>query len=311
MYIIANKMSDLRLEYSKTELSSIISILSDLFRVQNDKRYVIRGWGKKILNYGIKQEYFDKTDSHKQRIFHTTKRQFRNHRIKLMDLRFIDSYGKDERVKGGDYYSITPLGLLFLLKNNNEFSINSIIEMFEYLSSISLNSNFKVNKKSWQYFNNIEINKAMKILLEYLNFDYVNNKLIISLDVFLQKSLNKISLTQVIIDQRYIKVRKPSGFKKVTREYIKTKELDFGISFFIRNLLCYYLFMNTKKDKINKIPKDFRLFFVIISEYVRRESVNDFVESEKKRIQSYGEDDSRIISLITKQKLQSIMSDLV
>jgi hypothetical protein len=69
--------------------------------------------------------------------------------------------------------------------------------------------------------------------------------------------------------------------------------------------------MNTKKDKINKIPKDFRLFFVIISEYVRRESVNDFVESEKKRIQSYGEDDSRIISLITKQKLQSIMSDLV
>jgi len=304
-------MSDLRLNYSRTTLDSITSILSDLFRVQNDKRYAIRGWGKKILNYGLKQADFDKSDSRKQRIFHTTEKQFRTYRIDLIDLRFIESYGKSERVKGGDYYSITPIGLLFLLKNQNEYSVNSVVDMFEYYSNISLNTNFKANKKSWRYFDNTEINKAMKMLFRYLDFDYVNNQLTISLDVFLPKSLNRISLTQVIIDQRYIKVRKPSRFKKDSREFIKIKELDFGISFFIRNLLCYYLFINTKKNKIDKIPKDFRLFFVLTSEYIRREAVNDFIELEKKRIQSYGENDPKIISTITKQTLQSIISDLV
>ena len=115
-------MSDLRLNYSKTSFQTILDILSDLAIVQNDKRYVIRGWGKGIKNYGLKQKDFDEIDSHRQTLFKSTTSQFKNYKIDLENFRFIEVYDKTNRVKGGPYYSISPLGLLFLLKCKEELN---------------------------------------------------------------------------------------------------------------------------------------------------------------------------------------------
>ena len=85
-------MSDLRLNYSKTSFQTILDILSDLDKVQKDGNYSIRGWGKEVLNHGLKQNDFDKKDSNGQKLFKSTIRQFKSYKIDLEDLKFIEVY---------------------------------------------------------------------------------------------------------------------------------------------------------------------------------------------------------------------------
>jgi len=302
-------MSDLRLNYSKTSFQTILDILSDLARVQNDKRYVIRGWGKGIKNYGLKQKDFDEIDSHRQTLFKSTTSQFKNYKIDLENFRFIEVYDKTNRVKRGPYYSISPLGLLFLLKFQKQFTVNSTIEMFSYFSRIGLNKNYGIKNESWKFFNNKQINMAMKTIFKNIDFDYINDKLIMTLYMLNPKSFNKIALTQITSTKTYIKVTKPKS--KKFKNIVTLNQLDFGLAYHFRNLLVYYLIMKLKMKEVENIPKDFRLFFGLIISSIQKDSITDFIESGKNEIQVYEQSFSpKEMSLMINHELKRVIDQL-
>jgi len=294
-------MSDLRVIYNQKSFEAILDILSTLNSIQNNERYSIRGWNNRLLGYGLKQTEFDKLVSSK-----TTERQFRTYKSNLLDYRFMEIYNKRQRVKGRDRYSITPIGLLFLYKHRH----NSMYDMFDYFKRITLVKEFKIDKKSWKFFSESQINKAMDLLFKYFDFDYEKNRLTVTLDAFIPKTLFRITLTQAVIDQRFIKIVKPLRANDKVRDVVTLKELSWGIAWYVRNLLFYYMYINTKKGLVNKIPKEFRGFFITILKQIEHESMTNFVETSKKEIQAYGDDSPKLISVITKDRLKRVIVDL-
>jgi hypothetical protein len=294
-------MSDLRLNYSITKFESFLDILSDLANAQNKKNYALLGWGKRVLNYGLKQSDFNSKD------FVSTEKQFRDYKMDLEVLRFIERYGKNQRVKRGPKYAITPFGLFFLLKHRNQFTVNSV---FDYFSRISHNKLTKISPKSWKFYNEKEIDKAVKMLFDNMDFVYDNENLIMTLYAFNPNRYNKTVLTQVIISQTYIKVTKPKPLTKDVRDIVTVTELDFGLAYFFRNLLCYYLFINTPKKRIKDIPKEFRLFFILILHHIQNETALDFHQAKLLDTIAYGSDDPKLVSLLTKEKFNRIIDGL-
>ena len=266
-------MSDLRLNYSKTAFDTILDILSDLTKIQKNKEFAILGWGKRILNYGIKQSDFNNN------YFVSSEKQFRDNKIELEEFRFIQTYDKNQRVKHGPKYAITPFGLFFLLKHRRIFTIERV---FEYFSRIYLNKIKTISRNSWKFFDQRQIDKAIKMLFDNMEFDYDNQKLIMTLYAYDPKSFNKTVLTQVITSTTYIKVTKPKPLTKDLRQYVTRNELDFGLAYFFRDLLCYYLFINTPKKQIKDIPNEFRIFCIVIINFILNESAFDFNESQRR-----------------------------
>ena len=302
-------MSDLRLNYSEKAFKAILTILEDLREIQGNEQFAIRGWGKTIRDYGIKQAEFDKVDSDKQRSFQTTERQFKSYKYALWDLRFIREYNKDDRVKGGSFWSITPLGYLYLQKFQKNYSGTKLFEFLNRAASNSLKKYAKkqkamiefTDKKSWKAFNQNQINKAMTVLFDNIDFDYQDNRLTLTLYAFNPTSLNKIALTQVIITNAHINVTKPNRTSKVN--LTTQSDLEFGLSHHLSLLVSYYLIMYSKKSELEKIPIRFSLLVNNLRQIIQENSILDFVEINKKNIQSSGMFDTKLIKLITKDRL--------
>jgi hypothetical protein len=312
-------MSDLRLNYSEKSFKTILTILEDLSKIQDDEQFAIKGWGKTILDYGIKQSELDKVDSDKQRLFQTTERQFKSYKYALLDLRFIREYNKDNRVKGGPFWSITPLGYMYLEKfQKNHY----IIKLFEFLNRSASNSLKKyekkqktsiefTDKKSWQTFNDDkklvksfdqdQINKAITVLFDNIDFDYQDNRLTLTLYAFNPTSLNKITLTQVLITNSYINITKPNRTSKVN--LTTQSDLEFGLSYYLSLLVSYYLITYSKKSELEEIPIRFSSLVNNLRQMIQENSILDFVEINKKSIQSSGMFDTKLIKLITKDRL--------
>jgi len=308
-------MSNLRLNYSEKAFKAILTILADLRKIQGDKEFAIRGWGKTILDYGIKQAEFDNS-SDKQRSFQTTERQFKSYKYALWSLRFIREYDKEDRVKGGPFWSITPLGYLYLLKFQKNYSG---IELSEFLNRTASNSLKKyakkqkimlefIDKKSWESFNQNQINKAMTILFNNLDFDYQDNRLILTLYAFNPTSLNKTALTQVLITNSFIKITKPNKTSKVN--FTTQNNLEFRLSHYINLLVSYYLIMYSKKSELEKIPIRLTTLVDDLRQIIQENSILDFTEIDKKIIQSFGEFDTKLIKLSSKIRLSKIIEAL-
>ena len=308
-------MSDLRLNYSEKAFKAILTILADLRKIQGDKEFAIRGWGKTILDYGIKQAEFDNS-SDKQRSFQTTERQFKSYKYALWSLRFIREYDKEDRVKGGPFWSITPLGYLYLLKFQKNYSGIELIEFLNRTASNSLKKYAKkqkimlefTEKKSWESFNQNQINKAMTILFNNLDFDYQDNRLILTLYAFNPTSLNKTALTQVLITNSFIKITKPNKTSKVN--FTTQNNLEFGLSRNINLLVSYYLVMYSKKSELEKIPIRLTTLVDDLRQIIQENSILDFTEIDKKSIQSFGEFDTKLIKLSSKIRLSKIIESL-
>ena len=308
-------MSDLRLNYSEKAFKAILTILADLRKIQGDKEFAIRGWGKTILDYGIKQAEFDNS-SDKQRSFQTTERQFKSYKYALWSLRFIREYDKEDRVKGGPFWSITPLGYLYLLKFQKNYSGIELIEFLNRTASNSLKKYAKkqkimlefIDKKSWKPFNQNQINKAMTILFNNLDFDYQDNRLTLTLYAFNPTSLNKTALTQVLITNAFIKITKPN---KTSKEKLATQsDLEFGLSYYINLLVSYYLVMYSKKSELEKIPIRLTTLVDDLRQIIQENSILDFTEIDKNSIQSFGEFDTKLIKLSSKIRLSKIIESL-
>ena len=304
-------MSDLHLNYSEKSFNTILTILEELSKIQGDKQYAIIRWGKKVLDYGIKQADFDKSD-----LFQTTERQFKSYKYALWDLRFIREYNKDDRVKGGSFWSITPLGYLYLQKFQKNYSGTKLFEFLNRAASNSLKKYAKkqkimiefTDKKSWKAFNPNQINNAMTILFNNLDFDYQDNRLTLTLYAFNPTSLNKTALTQVIITNAHIKVTKPN---KTSKEKLTTQsDLEFGLSNYISLLVSYYLIMYSKKSELEKIPKRFSLRVDYLRQIIQDNAILDFIEIDKKSIQSFGEFDTKLIKLSSKTRLSKMIEVL-
>lgn len=312
-------MSDLRLNYSQTSFDTILGILDDLVSIQNNDAYEIRRWGKTILDYGLKQGHFDKTDSDKKRIFKTSERQFKSYKHDLVYLRLIREYDKKDRVKGGTYYSISPLGLLFYYKFQKSYSKNSVIKMFEFFDRIAikaLNKYFKnskelattINRKSWNYFNNEEINMALKIMFENIVIESIDDKIVITFYAFNPTSLNKTAMTQMILLEKFIKIVKPNRTSKI--QFTNQGDLEFGISFYSNLLASFYLILYSKKSKWHEIPKEFKQNFYLLSTQLQEDVFLDFSETEKRKFQLGDIFKKDLINKSIKLKLERLIRNL-
>lgn len=304
-------MSDLRLNYSKKSFNAILTILKDLGKIQGNEKYAIRGWGKTIRDYGIKQSELDKSD-----LINTTERQFKSYKYVLFHLRFIREYNKDNRVKGGIFWSITPLGYLYLQKFQKDYST---IKLFEFLNRSASNSLKKyakkqkimiefTDKKLWKSFNQDQINNAMKVLFDNLDFNYQNNRLILTLYAFNPISLNKTAITQVIITNSFINIIKPNRTSKVN--LTTQSNLEFGLSYYLSLLVGYYLIMHSNESELKNIPKRFALLVDYLRQIIQENSILEFTEINKKSIQLNGEFDSKFIKGIIKDRLSKVIETL-
>ena len=164
------------------------------------------------------------------------------------------------------------------------------------------------DKKSWKAFNPNQINNAMTILFNNLDFDYQDNRLTLTLYAFNPTSLNKTALTQVIITNAHIKVTKPN---KTSKEKLTTQsDLEFGLSNYISLLVSYYLIMYSKKSELEKIPKRFSLRVDYLRQIIQDNAILDFIEIDKKSIQSFGEFDTKLIKLSSKTRLSKMIEVL-
>ena len=275
-------MSDLCLNYNLKEIENMTNILYHVFRVHNDKVYAIHGWGKKIIGYGIKQTSFDNFNSKQHPI---NERKFRIHRQTLLDNRLIEVFDKSKRVKGGPYYSITPLGLLFLLTKIKKYEKNMITDIFKVLDFTRLrNQKMRFDVKLWKYFTPIQINKAMKQLTHQTEFTRSNDKFGLSLDLYLFSSMNRIRIFQSKYDSKIITLEK-ALWKQYEEEKdsgeivnVDKKEFYWQVSFYFTLSLCYYLFKNLKsKAVIQKTPLPFREFVDMIYQMIHDELSGDSI----------------------------------
>ena len=282
-------MSELCLNYTLKEIENMTNILYHLFRAHNDKTYAIHGWGEKILGYGIKQTSFE---NFKLKQHPINERKFRMHRQTLLDNRFIEIFGKSKRVKGGPYYSITPLGLFYMMSKMDGYGKNIMTDIFKILD-------FHTPKKLvWDYFESKlwndftikEIDKAVKQLTTNSEFIFKSDETLFSLDILLLNSNNKLRVFQARLNLKQIQMEKLGSMDlKKSKFKDHSKGFYFGISNYISMLLCYYLFQNIKNQKrFRKMHPSFQNKVDWIWSIIEMELKKDLEKINSDVIESYG-----------------------
>lgn len=277
-------MSELCLNSNSKETENIVNILYHLFRVDGNKEYVIRGWGKKILGYGIRQAGFEEFRTKK---YPTSEKRFRDYKDKLLNRRLVEVFDKSNRVKGGNRYHITPLGLLFLLTNIENNSTNTITDVFKRLDFTRLNEpRMAFDTKVWKFFKQEQITRAIKQLSNKIEFRFEDNDNEIMMDILLFKSKNRIRVFQakfnkvdlILLKSFYVQIiedREPNE-----AIIVESKKFYWEISFYFTLLLVYYLFNNLEnKEVFAKMPFPFQNFVGAIWETISNELTIDSVDN--------------------------------
>jgi hypothetical protein len=291
-------MSNLRLNSNLTQKQAFTHILYHLLDVHDNNQHAIRGWGQKLLGYGLKQTEFD---LFKNSTYFVTTRIFRYNVDELLEKQLIRVFDKSTKTKKGPFYSITPLGLFYLLQHVEKFSNNKITQIFKLLEfSSSNNKNFK--QTFLKSFNEKQIFKAMKNLFYYAKLNFVSNGITLYLDVPLI-SLSSVRFLQVTVNSKNITLDNAmlltSDVPKLPA-IITSDELDFQISFTLKNLLCYYLFkqIKNKKEFLNT-SKYFQQMINSVTYIIGSSLEDDLEEITKVRIRAFGTADmAEVLKLI-------------
>lgn len=281
-------MSDLHLKSNLTKDESFAHILYHLFRVFGDKNYAVRGWGNKIVGYGIKQAVFEKFKKEK---YSVNERIFRERKNELLDRIFIEKFYKSKHMKGRPYYKITPIGLFYMLSKLEIYEKNTITDIFKVLDlQTSNDKKMMFDSKLWKYFTTDQIHKALKQLTHFSDFTLGLNETSFSLDLFLFASKNRLRVYQIRINSEQIQLEKTvfTDLDKVPS--IINKELLYSqFSLYISMLLCYYLFKNMKSPElIQKTPYPFRNFIGAVSHTIETELERDIENNSVEMVEAFG-----------------------
>jgi len=272
-------MSNIRTKSYLKKDESFANILYHLFRAFGDKDHAVHGWGQKIRGYGIKQSRFQKFNKTKYPI---NERIFREHKKELVDRRFIEVFDKSNRVRGGPYYTITLLGLFYLLSKLKIYEKNTVNDVFKILDSYKLDDKkMKFDFKLLNHFTTDEIHKAMKQLTHFSEFIFGVDDTVISLDLFIFPSKNRLRVFQARINSDQIQLEK-EVWTDLNKDspFIDKKRFYWLFSLYFTMLLCYYLFKNMKDHKAaQKTPYPFQQNLGIVSHAIETELSRDISEN--------------------------------
>ena len=250
-------MSNSRLNYLEKD-NAVTEILSALFKTFDDKLYTIQGWGHKTLGYGIKQNKFDDKEfpNKKSRI---TERTFKHHKKELLERRFIKIFDKTNRVKNGPYYSITPIGMFYLMTRLKSFPKNLSKKLLRMLEFYVTQSNPKFDNSFFDYFNKKSIKVAIEELIKQVVFkELQDRKNLIRFEVGFNENIS-VRFLEISYDKDTISLHWAT---MVTKDYQKSEsnnidedEFNLQIADTINLILSYNLFNKLKNPKeIQKTP---------------------------------------------------------
>ena len=161
-------MSNSRLKYLDKD-NAFQGILSVLFEVFDDKLYTIHGWGQKTIGYGIKKSQFNE-ERFQKKIPKITERTFKHHKNELIERRFIKVFDKTNRVKRGPYYSITPIGMFYMLVKLESFPKNLSKKILKFMEFYVKQFNSEFDNSFFNYFNEKNIKDAIDDFTEQVVF---------------------------------------------------------------------------------------------------------------------------------------------
>ena len=278
-------MSNLRLNSNLTQKQAFTHILHQLLDVHDNNQHAIRGWGQKLLGYGLKQTEFD---LFKNSTYFVTTRIFRYNVDELLEKQLIRVFDKSTKTKKGPFYSITPLGLFYLLQHVEKFPKNITTKIFKHLEFYA-EGNSNIVNELLKYFTDAQILKAMKNLFYYSQIDFSNNSVIFAVDVPLN-SASAIRFLQVHINSQEIilHIAKMVHYSVNVPGIIDKNELNFVVSTTLCDILYYYLYDQTKnKKKIIESSKHFKFIVGGVIESLHMTLEDDLEDITKAKIRDF------------------------
>jgi len=216
-------------------------LLSSLLQCYGNDEHLIRGFYKKIKGYGLKQiEFGDNVTL------------FRNNKMHLLRNYHIEQI----KTKNGQYYSITPSGLIHYCKIKESFEDYDITALLRFLEFHYKQSKSKYNLDFSKSFSKIIKNtknydlrhsfytiiSAIKIQdhENYLQMDYVY-ELYRGMDVLVMFTHYNKSTNEYFLDFNIDLQKTWEGMKKITYETYNHLIAQFIINAFFHNIYTYNL----------------------------------------------------------------------
>lgn len=278
-------MSNLRLNHNLKKEQAFTNILYQLLTAHDDKTYKIIGWGKKIQGYGIKQIDFD---SFKDSSYRVDERIFRNNKKKLVDKKFIQIFDKSTHTKKGPYYSITALGLFYLLQNIGKITDYEITRLFKLLQSF-YTSKSKFDNAVLKHFTEKQKLQAFENLFKYCKFDITDERTIFS--IYIPVGMIDVIFLEARISSKeiFLNIAQMVQIGTILPTVIDQKEINIQIAYSVHHILSYYLYKQMKnKKEILKLPKDFQQTINSIGHMLGVTLQTELDEITKERERTFG-----------------------
>ncbi len=236
-------------------------LISDSFILNNllEKPQKIRGWGNRIIGYGLSGSDFDKFDNCSRSLFNQRKANFLASKI----IKPLKAKGK--KIK---YYSITPLGIARLFQNAtiDLHQFNKALEFVFRFDEESWMPWDEVSAQTWGEFDSKLIKKILRLTDKKLLFKIMKSVLIdirivedesnyiIYLTQTLPKETNCVLWKFTIIDNIvYINFDPKNEYRKPKK--ISDEEFYASIS---EHVLYSFHFSLYEKLKGKNIPDEYR-----------------------------------------------------
>ena len=281
-------MAVLRSKSNLTKEENFTNILYNLLEIQGDKCYARRGFNKKLKGYGVKQSEFS---NFKDKGHPTSERKFREYKEELIHRGFIEEFYTKNKQAGRPYYTITPIGVVYLVKYSDSITGSAITNIIKFLDKfIDKSDPIELGKPFWDFFNEIQIIQAIKQIAHFTEIVLGVEDTVVKFDLFNMKSKNRICLfmsrhsdNKFTIAksplQETMKSKKRGESKAYSKEdYYQDIALQFITTMF------YYLLINIKeKEFMKNCPKK----VLLISEMIRLTIESELQEDRKNILESW------------------------
>ena len=256
-------MAVLGSKYNLKKEENFTNILYNLLEVHGKKYYARYGFGKKLKGYGVKQSEFSEFEN---KAHPTSERKFREYKEELIHRGFIEKFYTKNKKAGRPFYKITPIGIVYLVKNIDRFTKNTVTSIYKILIDYSNpnDSTMIFDSKLWKFFTTEQLDQALKqvgYFTEVLLEKYFTG---LRFDFYLFKSKNRTRVFQGVVT--------PTGFVEEKTWLLShdSRDLDNGlnvkrdrfyhqISYSFNIMLSYYLVHTLEDmDKLKKMPNPFR-----------------------------------------------------
>lgn len=254
----------LKKQYLDSETSKIW-ILYNLMKIFGNPDYRIKGWGKNVLGYGLRQKDFDNNEV----IEKISSRQFKSYKAEMIKRKLIMRLD----TKKDDYYTITPLGIVDYMRNVKLTNLNEVkqvtIILFYFINT--WHKKYVKNKIEGAYterlFNKLvngfkEKKNGQAFLIDMMNYsinhveilEEDNNPVIYFSHVLLGRTDIRMAYFSIVDSEILMRWERTTNL-----EYQKLDDLNFfhRLGDHIFSTFFYHIFINSN---VKNIPKDCREF---------------------------------------------------